>query len=197
MDYAQTRYYSNVQGRFTSPDAFFGKVTNPQTLNLYAYVRNNPLKYIDPTGHIAQDPKKDDPIPVNPIVVPVPCEGCTATVGEFHIIPPKQSQPELPDSLWDWVPVLGNFRHFLYERQQHNFGRATGYFFLTAIDGGTLGESFLLKQAAKQAAERLILREALEESDVAAAIYVYRGLAEGEEISEGLAARRKKNRGGL
>jgi len=27
-----------------------GRVTDPQQLNLYAYARNNPLKYVDPTG---------------------------------------------------------------------------------------------------------------------------------------------------
>ncbi|MBI3425800.1 MAG: RHS repeat-associated core domain-containing protein, partial [Acidobacteria bacterium] len=60
LDYFQARYFSNVQGRFTSPDSFQGKAISPQTLNLYTYVRNNPLKYVDPSGHLAQDPKKDD-----------------------------------------------------------------------------------------------------------------------------------------
>jgi len=46
----QARYYSSTMGRFTSPDTFGGRLTNPQTLNLYAYVLNNPLKYNDPTG---------------------------------------------------------------------------------------------------------------------------------------------------
>jgi hypothetical protein len=55
-----------VQGRFTSPDSFFGRKTNPQTLNLYAYVLNNPLKWADPTGHSAQGSKKD-PIKVGEI----------------------------------------------------------------------------------------------------------------------------------
>jgi len=40
-----------VQGRFTSPDSYFGLRSNPQTLNLYAYVQNNPLAFVDPTGH--------------------------------------------------------------------------------------------------------------------------------------------------
>lgn len=29
--------------------------TDPQSYNRYAYVRNNPLKYVDPSGHIAED----------------------------------------------------------------------------------------------------------------------------------------------
>jgi RHS repeat-associated protein len=60
LDFFGARYFASVQGRFTSPDSFFGRKTNPQTLNLYAYVLNNPLKWADPTGHFAQDPNKDD-----------------------------------------------------------------------------------------------------------------------------------------
>ncbi len=60
LDFAQARYYSNRQGRFTSPDSFGGRRANPQTLNLYSYVLNNPLKWADPTGHFAQDPKKEE-----------------------------------------------------------------------------------------------------------------------------------------
>ncbi len=50
----QARYYSNGQGRFTSLDSFAGSTLNPQTLNLYAYVQNNPLNFNDPTGHYAE-----------------------------------------------------------------------------------------------------------------------------------------------
>jgi RHS repeat-associated protein len=52
LDFAQARYYSNVQGRFTSPDPLLesAKVTNPQSWNRYTYVLNNPLVFIDPTG---------------------------------------------------------------------------------------------------------------------------------------------------
>ncbi len=55
LDYFLARYYASLHGRFTSADSVAGSVSNPQTLNLYAYVQNNPLKFIDPTGHIAVD----------------------------------------------------------------------------------------------------------------------------------------------
>jgi RHS repeat-associated protein len=55
LDFAQARYYSSVQGRFTSPDSVSGAIGNPQTLNLYSYVMGNPLRYSDPTGHYASD----------------------------------------------------------------------------------------------------------------------------------------------
>jgi hypothetical protein len=47
-----------MQGRFTSADSWAGRMFNPQTLNLYSYVRNNPLKFVDPTGHQDEDPKR-------------------------------------------------------------------------------------------------------------------------------------------
>ena len=53
LDFFEARYYANVQGRFTSPDPlFFQKemMLDPQRFNLYAYVRNNPLKLVDPKG---------------------------------------------------------------------------------------------------------------------------------------------------
>ncbi len=50
--YFGARYYSAIQGRFISPDAPFADqhIENPQSWNLYSYVRNNPVVYTDPTG---------------------------------------------------------------------------------------------------------------------------------------------------
>jgi RHS repeat-associated protein len=56
LDYFGARYFSGVQGRFTSPDPVLNAertITNPQRWNRYAYVINNPLAKVDPTG--AQD----------------------------------------------------------------------------------------------------------------------------------------------
>jgi len=52
LDYFGARYFSGAQGRFTSPDAPFADqhTIDPQSWNLYAYVRNNPLKNTDPNG---------------------------------------------------------------------------------------------------------------------------------------------------
>jgi RHS repeat-associated protein len=58
-DYFGARYYGSNMGRFMSPDwsakatpVPYAKLDNPQSLNLYAYVGNNPLSHMDPDGHI-------------------------------------------------------------------------------------------------------------------------------------------------
>jgi len=52
LDFAEARMYANQLGRFTSPDYFANdtSVSDPQSWNLYAYVRNNPLYYTDRSG---------------------------------------------------------------------------------------------------------------------------------------------------
>jgi RHS repeat-associated protein len=53
LDYASARHYTSAFGRFMSPDPSglsYADPTNPQSLNLYSYVLNNPLIYNDPTG---------------------------------------------------------------------------------------------------------------------------------------------------
>ena len=56
-DYFGARYYSSAMGRFMSPDPFANDThaSDPQSWNLYAYVRNNPLRLVDPTGEIVEN----------------------------------------------------------------------------------------------------------------------------------------------
>jgi len=65
-DYFGARYYASSMGRFMSPDwsakaepVPYAKLDNPQSLNLYAYVGNNPLIRTDPTGHYVCSGTKD------------------------------------------------------------------------------------------------------------------------------------------
>jgi RHS repeat-associated protein len=75
LDFFISRYFSSTQGRYVSPDYFSGNpatllnsfdrssalpyaiLSNPQTINLYSYVENNPLSLIDPDGHIGKRDK--------------------------------------------------------------------------------------------------------------------------------------------
>jgi RHS repeat-associated protein len=49
-DHALFREYADVIGRWNSPDPLSGHLEDPQTLNRYVYVRDNPLNLTDPTG---------------------------------------------------------------------------------------------------------------------------------------------------
>jgi RHS repeat-associated protein len=84
LDFAQSRYYSPMQGRFTSPDefkggpeelfdfeqdasnnaTFYADLETPQSLNKYQYGYNNPYKFNDPTGHCPECPSVVAPLAV-------------------------------------------------------------------------------------------------------------------------------------
>jgi RHS repeat-associated protein len=58
LDNFGARYNTTAQGRFMSPDwsewsdpVPYADLNDPQTMNLYSYVRNNPLRFGDPDGH--------------------------------------------------------------------------------------------------------------------------------------------------
>ena len=95
--YYNARYYDATIGRFISPDTVGTNIYNPQSLNRYSYVLNNPLRYADPSGTTAQNlspPQKTKVITDSWVVfipigttastttdtVTVPASGSTATV---------------------------------------------------------------------------------------------------------------------
>ena len=58
FDYFGGRYYANTTGRFTTVDPALdatAAVTNPQRWNRYAYVSNNPIAKVDPSGRYEVD----------------------------------------------------------------------------------------------------------------------------------------------
>jgi RHS repeat-associated protein len=51
-DYAQMRSYNSWWSRFSQPDPSDGSynLTDPQSLNRYSYVQNDPVNFVDPSG---------------------------------------------------------------------------------------------------------------------------------------------------
>jgi len=166
-------------GRFTSADSFGGKLSNPQSLNLYAYVLNNPLKWIDPTGHVWDDPNtyyidvgnnlldsKKRRYKLRRESVNVRCF-CDDRFSASESRPPSASQPpELPPSLNDWVPVWGPLREFAYYYNCHgggcNITRATGAFVQLAFDLSPAGVAAREWAVARNAMVREVVGETTE-----------------------------------
>lgn len=80
--YYRARYYDADTGRFLSPDP----IGYYDSMNLYQYVTNNPLNWIDPWG------LKGDPMNAN-----------SALAEGFPL-------PEAWSPNWDWVPTPNNKR---------------------------------------------------------------------------------------
>ena len=51
--YLNARYYDPENGRFLTEDTYRGETEDPDTLHLYTYCKNNPINYVDPSGHLA------------------------------------------------------------------------------------------------------------------------------------------------
>jgi hypothetical protein len=54
------RFYDPALGRFVSADTIVPDPGDPQDLNRYAYVSNNPCRYTDPSGHCGADSTGND-----------------------------------------------------------------------------------------------------------------------------------------
>jgi RHS repeat-associated protein len=67
--YYRARYYDPGLGRFIQPDTTVPDPGNPQNLNPYGYVLNNPLKHVDPSGQC------------------IPGENCPGDMGDVYVPP--------------------------------------------------------------------------------------------------------------
>ena len=82
--YYRARWYDPALGRFIQADSIVPAPGNPQSLNRYAYVYNNPLRYTDPSGH---DPRLPvyRPTP-GPAVSPMPRPSATPTPSPVALV---------------------------------------------------------------------------------------------------------------
>ena len=71
LTYMQARYYDPSIGQFLSVDPVLPATGSVSSLGAYAYAENNPIRYVDPTGAVAEDGQngevtKDIPKPPPP-----------------------------------------------------------------------------------------------------------------------------------
>ncbi len=115
LDFAQARYYNKNHGRFTSPDEPFLDQfeDNPQSWNLYLYVRNNPLNLVDPFGTKAGCP-------------PGSSDGCYEREGKYYHKDENGNEIEHdPTPIKVETMIKGQRSGFRnqFERGFHNLGR--------------------------------------------------------------------------
>ena len=79
-----SRWYDPVVGRFLQADTIVPEPGDPQSLNRYSYTLNNPLRFVDSTGHAEQCPDGDI---------------CGSII--YSITPRPASEP-------NWVYLIGN-----------------------------------------------------------------------------------------
>ncbi len=52
FQYLRARYLNPYTASFLTQDSYLGELTSPLSQNRYAYAHNNPVMYVDPSGHI-------------------------------------------------------------------------------------------------------------------------------------------------
>ncbi|MGH9812926.1 MAG: RHS repeat-associated core domain-containing protein, partial [Candidatus Acidiferrales bacterium] len=102
LDYAIFRYHASRLGRFQSPDPIAGSIRNPQSLNRYAYVSNDPINFTDPLGLIRVCFRQC----VHDYYISIPdvglfdVERCETICFDFDgPVPPPNTLPPPPDEL--------------------------------------------------------------------------------------------------
>jgi len=84
--YYGARYYDPDNGRFLSADTVKGKRTDPQSLNRYVYVKNNPINFVDPMGNDAYADEEMEKINSDP--------GTRFAYGSAEKLAPFEEQTE-------------------------------------------------------------------------------------------------------
>lgn len=82
----QARWYDPVLSRFIQADTIVPQPADPQSLNRYSYVRNNPIRHVDPTGHMIPEEHRDElrSETTGLLVAELASLWDTCVVGEYH-----------------------------------------------------------------------------------------------------------------
>jgi RHS repeat-associated protein len=112
-DYFGARYYASSMGRFMSPDwseepdpTPYADLDNPQTLNLYSYVTNNPLTLHDATGHYHCDPDYSTTNANGDMVVHA--GACHFDWSDFAYMAVAEGHHFIPKQVWQDIDQASN-----------------------------------------------------------------------------------------
>jgi RHS repeat-associated protein len=118
----QSRWMDPSLGRFMSPDSIVPTSTQgTQGFDRYAYVNNSPLKYTDPSGHVASECGGDD----------TECDG-SGEEDLIDLIYEKFGVTVTPDAYWNYTNLsllfraLGDFRSFIGEDKYNDLLKGAG-----------------------------------------------------------------------
>jgi RHS repeat-associated protein len=133
-DYFEARYYNSAMGRFMSPDwsakiepVPYAKLDFPQSLNLYAYMENNPLGGIDADGHGGDDQSSSGP-------------STNQSSGQAS---ERQSAPEQSGPQYHPMNMSAKGRRFL-ECQETNAGKPNRTIYPDSKGNQTIGYGHML-----------------------------------------------------
>lgn len=90
------RYYSPQDGRFITQDTYKGSLWQPWTQNLYVYTGNNPVNYVDPTGHFR--------VPIHYVTTAYWDASCDG-MGSLNTCPVYETRPHNKLTFSDWLQV--------------------------------------------------------------------------------------------
>src|ERR1700733_4019736 len=120
-DYFDARYFSSNLGRFLSPDwsakvapVPYAKMGDPQSLNLYNYVLNNPTTNVDSDGHQEcnlncqwnKDHEIEPQTPAPALTTTTTTTTAQQQIGQDPTLPTavEAPPPSLMDKLWPQTP---------------------------------------------------------------------------------------------
>lgn len=109
--YFGARYYDPSIGRFVTQDSQRGNMNDPMTMNLYIYARDNPERYVDPTGHMFYSGRSwtdsDDPTFLATLTKTTSPSGNTVYVTTTATTTPKTSKMTFDD--WFLIDFVHSF----------------------------------------------------------------------------------------
>ncbi|MCR8851118.1 hypothetical protein NQ095_22120 [Rossellomorea sp. SC111] len=97
LHYMNARYYSSDTGRFISQDTYSGNAFDPWTQHMYTYTSNNPINYVDPTGHYHVDPDGNKILP-NGAYIQNRSQPTASKPSTSHISTPSGSSKSKPSA---------------------------------------------------------------------------------------------------